>query len=127
MPIVKRQDCIRRFGLEQVSTLLYETGILPLGNIPQMQKWKKPHPQGCQLWSKAMRLYESDPEGKCRENPYQDFWSFLCDSLEIHNGKVENVSFFEIKEYTEESWVKEVCDLFIKEFGEDYIDIKFSW
>lgn len=58
---------------------------------------------------------------------YQDFWHFLVDYLTFSNGDIVNFSWEELKEGTDHDWQKEICDLFIAEFGTDYIDVMFSW
>lgn len=53
------------------------------------------------------------------EKPYQDFWHFIIDGTEIHNGCEYYMEPLELKEYADEDWQKEICQMFYDEFGED--------
>lgn len=51
-----------------------------------------------------------------KDAEYQDFWHFLIDSQEIHNGCFIHID----THYLEESpdWVKPILKMFAQEFGE---------
>lgn len=58
---------------------------------------------------------------------YQDFWSFMLDYIDVSNGVIRKLSWEDLKDCAEYDWQREICDLFIAEFGSDYINILFHW
>lgn len=59
--------------------------------------------------------------------PYQDFWHFVLDNYSISNGIVLPLNFEDLKDLAEQSWQKDICDMFIKEFGADHANVLFDW
>ena len=60
--------------------------------------------------------------------PYWDFWHFVLDQTEIHNG----CYFYFSKDWSEdaEDWQKEIINMFFEEFGEegeDDMELWVSW
>lgn len=58
---------------------------------------------------------------KSEEIEYQDFWLFMCDVCEIHNGSV--VWLFPgdwAEDETCPPWRKEICKILVKEFGFEF-------
>lgn len=71
--------------------------------------------------------YASAPDGSCLELPFWDFWDFLCDTFEMHNGEIFDIHWQELKEHANcKDWQKEIVDILIREFG-DEMTIQFSW
>ncbi len=81
-------------------------------------------------WYESVRVaYENAPDGEKLENPYYDFWHFMLDDYfgEISNGCMRTVNYVEAKERAKHQWQKDVCDFFIKEYGEKDIEVEISW
>jgi hypothetical protein len=64
------------------------------------------------------------------EPPYQDFWHFVCDQTEIHNGG----TFVMSDEWMDcaEDWQKEILERYLSEFGTNSygcreIEFEVSW
>jgi hypothetical protein len=53
--------------------------------------------------------------GKVIERPYQDFWHFLCDTVNPSRGGT--IELHEDLADGQEPWVKEILSLYLKEFG----------
>lgn len=70
---------------------------------------------------------EARKNGIIKFIPYQDFWHCLCDYWDVSNGCTRKACWSNMKEYFKEDWQKEICDLFITEFGDDGYDIHISW
>jgi hypothetical protein len=72
--------------------------------------------------------------GKKNDMPYQNFWHWICDFNEIHNG-----SYFELDlvdgiadEVEDEkcgtpAWVKEILKMFLDEFEEEVMYFRAVW
>jgi hypothetical protein len=59
--------------------------------------------------------------------PYQDFWHFICDNFEIHNGATEWMDFDELLKDCDEDWQKEVCQLYIDVAGHGEHEVLHAW
>ena len=63
------------------------------------------------------------------EIPYQDFWHELIEyNSEIGNNQIADIDFTDMKkQYKDEKWVRKICDMFIKEFGNKVLHIQTNW
>jgi hypothetical protein len=62
------------------------------------------------------------------EKPYQNFWHFLLDHIDISNGKLAEVNWAELQSVVpEDSWQREILNLFVDSFGSEPMDVMFSW
>ena len=64
---------------------------------------------------------------KFEQTPSQDFWRFICDNFEIHNGCTEYMDFEDILLDCDEDWQKEVCRLYIKVAGPGIHEVLHAW
>lgn len=80
------------------------------------------------LWFDGMRVaYNEAPDGQCKEIPFWCFWHFVLDITNLSNGTITNLNFADMKEEALEDWQKEICDLFVAEFGDEDMEVEFSW
>lgn len=58
---------------------------------------------------------------------YQDFWHFICDKCEVHNGATIWLFPYDwMEEEGCEDWKKEICQILVDEFGSDF-EAFVSW
>ena len=85
----------------------------------EITKWIM-HKTGKDLRDWAGRL------NKCDETiPYQDFWHWLLDRYDIHNGCYIDIELHDPP--ADAPWVKEVMDLLKEELGEEEIYCWVVW
>lgn len=79
-----------------------------------------------QIW---FAQYSKDPKGMANRPPYQDFWHFLIDLYQIHNGCVITINYLTDQDYCKEEWQKAAYKLIHDEFSNKDGDITFyiSW
>ena len=90
------------------------------------------------IWLKEVKEFKrihaeySEYKEWCKTNPcpeYLDFWHWISDVCEIHNGGHFNVNFQsyldEKEDYKAKEWIKEIIRLIIKEFPIDEGDYTF--
>lgn len=113
-----------------------------IDNFPQIVNWEKEplknyrfnkegfdfsnSPDGRKFWDDVNNKYYEASDGKVKEIPYYNFWHELIEVFDITNGRDEFISFSELKTMVAD-WAKPICDLFITEFGEEYLTVKFNW
>ncbi len=56
------------------------------------------------------------PGGTEENNPYQDFWHFICDICDPNNGSYICIG---TDMSCKEDWQQKICDMFVQEFGEE--------
>lgn len=84
--------------------------------------------EGRKWFTSIREAYEAADDGECKELPCWDFWGdCMIDMFGISNGTTTQINWVELKEECDEDWKKEICDLFIKEFGEEDMTVEFSW
>ena len=83
--------------------------------------------EGYKWFTQIHESYEKAKDGKRKELPHHDFWNYLVDRFSISNGAVVTINWREFKSECKKEWQKEICDLFIREFGDKDMDIEFSW
>jgi hypothetical protein len=84
-------------------------------------------PEGYRWFDSIREAYNAAEDGKCKELPYENFWHFLLDKFDISNGVTCQINWVDLKDRCNNDWQREICDLFIKEFGEEDMDVEFSW
>lgn len=83
--------------------------------------------EGHKWFTSIREAYEVAEDGKCKELPHEDFWHFLLNQFDIVNEITYKINWAELKDVCSDNWQKEICDLLIKEFGENDMIIEFSW
>lgn len=83
-------------------------------------------PKGIRFEQDVRKAYSEAPDGEAKEIPFWCFWHFIVDSFEISNGVTRQVNWLSLADCGEE-WQKEICMLFVKEFGDKDMEVEFSW
>ena len=93
----------------------------------KLQKPKLIQPEPYYNWNEINSYIEQKYKIELRSyKSKHDFWHWLCDTYEIHNGLTFDLElFFEDKD--EVSWILEIFDLLSKEFKTKRIRIQTSW
>lgn len=78
----------------------------------------------------SLENYAKWSPGKNDDKPYQNFWHWITDRQEIHNGCFFYLNVYEHTEPEDKycpGWVKEILKRFYDEFGEDEMRFWVAW
>lgn len=107
----------------------FEPPLLPNRSVNQEGMDTINTPVGRKISIDAIIAYNIAPDGKCMELKYMDFWGFVLDDVlygECDNPSVHTFNWAEIKEEAKEQWQKDICDMYIAEFGDKDMEVEIS-